>query len=280
MASYFNEKPQGVPRFVERFNVHQRYQHLMLFVSMFFLFLTGFPIKYGSMGWAKWVVNLFGGFSHMFTVHLVAAVIMLLSGLYHIIWLIGNFSVSGPKWTMVPGKKFVTDAIHHALYLIGIKKEPPRYDRFTYLEQFEYLAVGYGIIVMGLSGAVLWFPDFAAALLPRYIIHMFRIAHSNEALVAFFAVAIGHFFWVHINPDVFPTSKVWINGKISKEHLMHEHPLEYERIAAQYGDDPHAAHPASSRKLTRNRLFMGVELIIYIALILFLYAKFIPKLLS
>ncbi|HWJ03662.1 MAG TPA: cytochrome b/b6 domain-containing protein, partial [Verrucomicrobiae bacterium] len=186
-------KSKGMPAFIERFDKHQRYQHVMLFVSMFFLFLTGFPIKYSDMAWAKAVVAMFFGFENMFTVHLVAAVIMVLSGIYHIAWMIIHFKKSGPSWAMVPGLKDVKDAFHHGLYLIGLRKERPKSDRYTYLEKFEYLAVIYGILLMGLTGFVLWFPDVSAKLLPRWIIHMFRIAHSNEALVALFAVAIGHF---------------------------------------------------------------------------------------
>jgi hypothetical protein len=35
---------------------------------------------------------------------------------------------------------------------------------------------------------------------------------------------------VHLSPEVFPMSKVWLNGKISGQELRELHPLEYERI--------------------------------------------------
>lgn len=271
------QRQSSFPEFVQRFDKHQRYQHLMLFVSMFFLFLTGFPIKYADSGFARTMVSLFGGFSNMFTVHLTAAVIMVVSGLYHIIWLVIHFKHNGPSWSMVPKLQDVKDAYHHALYLIGIRKERPKFDRYTYLEKFEYLAVIYGILLMGISGFILWFPDVAAMIMPRWVIQMFRIAHSNEALVALFAVAIGHFFWVHLNPDSFPTSPVWYNGKISRHHLQEEHPLEYERLSKIYDPAPMEEH---SVKPAKGRLFMAVELILYLGLVAFLFATFIPQLLS
>lgn len=270
-------KAKGIPNWIERFDAHQRYQHFLLFISMFALFLTGFPIKYASMDWAKFVVNgIFRGFDNLFVTHLIAAVLMLTSGLYHIIYLI----IKRPKGTMIPGLEFVKEAYQHAMFLLGIRKERPKYDKYSYLEKFEYLAVGYGIVVMGLTGFVLWFPDVSAALLPRWVIHMFRIAHSNEAIVALLAVAIGHFFWVHFNPDSFPTSPVWYSGKISKHHLKEEHALEYERLVAEYGEEEDEHEEEHQPKLAKNRAFMAVELVIYIALVAWLFSRFIPKLLS
>lgn len=196
------EKVKNI-NYVSRFDIHQRLQHLLLFLSMFILFLTGFPIKYGDTSWAKFSVSLFNGFENMFNVHLIAGVAMIASGFYHILWLIISFRKSGSPWSILPGKKDVLDAFNHAKFLLGLKKERPKYARYNYLEKFEYYCVIYGILLMGISGIILWFPQFATAILPLWVIDMFRIAHSNEALVAMFAVVLGHFFWVHLNPDVF-----------------------------------------------------------------------------
>ncbi len=268
-------KSKGFPNWVQRFDTHQRYQHFLLFSSMFVLFLTGFPIKYASMDWARFIVTgIFQGFDHLFITHLAAAVLMLTSGLYHIIYLL----IHRPKATMAPRLQDVKDAYHHALFLLGLRKQRPRYGRYTYLEKFEYLAVGYGIVVMGLSGFVLWFPDLAAVVLPRWVIHMFRIAHSNEAIVALLAVAIGHFFWVHFNPDSFPTSPVWYNGKISMHHLKEEHALEYVELVEIYGED--GAEHGELPMMAKNRAFMAVELVIYITVVGWIFSRFISKLLA
>ncbi|MDA8442038.1 MAG: cytochrome b/b6 domain-containing protein [Peptococcaceae bacterium] len=282
MAQQTTTKTAPMPNFIERFDKHQRYQHILLIVSIFFLCLTGFPIKYADAAWARAIVAMFQGFDHMFTVHLVSAVCMILSGIYHIVWIVLHFKNHGPKWAMLPSFKDFKDAWHHGLYLIGVRKARPQYDRYTYLEKFEYFAVIYGILLMGLSGFVLWFPDVAAWIMPRWVIDMFRIAHSNEALVCLFALIIGHFFWVHFNPDAFPTSSVWYNGKISKQHLQEEHPLEYARLAELYGetgDNGDNLH-AEQVKPPKGRLFMLVELLIYVAFVIVLLATFIPALLA
>lgn len=272
-----SERKQVFPESIERFNKSQRIQHLILLVSILMLMFTGFPIKYAQSEGAKFVVSLFGNFDNMLRVHLTAAVLMLFSGFYHVVWLVKIFRQSGPKWSMVPTFKDVRDAYHHALYLLGVRKERPQYGRYSYLEKFEYLCVIYGILLMGGSGLILWFPNISATIMPRWIIEMFRIAHSNEALVCLLAVAIGHFFWVHFNPDVFPSSLVWINGKISKHHLKEEHPLEYEQLTVTYEEIENRHEEAPSRYAQSLSLIL-IELCIYVSLFVFLLSIFIPKL--
>lgn len=271
------EPNPSFPRKIERFNTSQRRQHIILFISIFILVLTGFPIKYAHMDWPKYVVALFGGFDNMLNVHLAAAVVMVLSGVSHIIWLVKLFRKGSLKWSMVPSWKDLRDAFHHVQYLLGIRKERPLYGRYTYLEKFEYFAVIYGILLMGVSGFILWFPNVSAIIMPRWVIELFRVAHSNEAVVCLLAIVIGHFFWVHLNPDVFPSSSVWYNGSISKHHLKEEHPLEYEQLAATLEDTEEDEHPS---KYANSLPLIVIELCIYIAFFIFLLSVFLPKLLA
>jgi len=38
---------------------------------------------------------------------------------------------------------------------------------------------------------------------------------------------------VHLNPEVFPMSKVWLDGRITGKELRLLHPLEYAKIAEE-----------------------------------------------
>jgi len=49
-------------------------------------------------------------------------------------------------------------------------------------------------------------------------------------MLAFLAVIIWHMYNVHLNSEVFPMSKVWLNGKIAGKELCILHPLEYQKI--------------------------------------------------
>jgi hypothetical protein len=41
-------------------------------------------------------------------------------------------------------------------------------------------------------------------------------------------------YTVHLNPSVFPMSRVWLTGKISARQMEEEHALEYEEWKEQH----------------------------------------------
>lgn len=261
----------AVPEKFQRFDAHQRFQHLLLALSVLMLIITGFPIKYGHTGWAPYIIGLFGGFKNMFYVHLVFAVLMLISALYHIIWLCGTFIKRGPVWSMMPSPKDFRDAFDHAKFLLGLTKKAPQFGRYTYLEKFEYFAVVWGVIVMGLSGLILWFPRLFP-FLPRWAFDVARVVHTNEAFVAMLAIFIGHFFAAHFNPKVFPTSRVWIDGTISKHHLKEEHPLEYKQLVGG-SEEEHAEEHLEG--FAASQPLIVLELLVYGVIFILLMGTFL-----
>ena len=50
------------------------------------------------------------------------------------------------------------------LFMLGLKKERPKFDRYMYLEKFDYWAVFWGIVMMVGTGFIFWFPAFFASL--------------------------------------------------------------------------------------------------------------------
>ena len=80
------------------------------------------------------------------------------------------------------------------------------------------------------TGAALWFEEISFKLLSKYAIDTLKEVHSDEALLAGLVLFIWHFYNTHLNIKKFPMSKVWWNGKLTKEEMLDEHPLEYEEI--------------------------------------------------
>jgi hypothetical protein len=108
--------------------------------------------------------------------------------------------------------------------------DPPRYGRYNFIEKLEYIAVVWGSVVMIASGFCIWKVELAMRLFPRHVFDVIATIHSYEAILAFLAIIVWHMYNVHLAPPVFPMSRVWLTGKISREQLRAEHPLEYERI--------------------------------------------------
>jgi len=61
---------------------------------------------------------------------------------------------------------------------------PPKFDHWAYYEKFDMLAVFWGMVAIGISGALLWSPSATAKFVPGWVINVARIIHSEEALLA------------------------------------------------------------------------------------------------
>lgn len=271
--------------YLERWNFQHRMQHFLFALSMIGLIVSGFLIKYAYVGWARWMLAVLGGVHPVLIFHKTMAVLLTYASVHHVIYLLVYWRRHGPTWDMVPTRKDLQDAIQHARALLNLGPMP-KFDRYTYLEKFEYFSVFWGMAVMGLSGLMLWFPEMAGRWVPGWMLDIARIFHSNEAFVAMLALFYGHFFVVHFNPDVFPTSTVWYNGKISLQHMLHEHPLELERLKAE-GKLPaewvaalQQHHEGHYGPCGWRRVLTVVEILLYSALFYWLLITFLPMLLS
>ncbi|MBN2288760.1 MAG: cytochrome b/b6 domain-containing protein [Candidatus Glassbacteria bacterium] len=213
-----------------RFSTVQRVQHIILFVCFFLLIATGMPLLFSE----TWLVRKMFWFEGSFTIrgiiHRAAAVGLFCISVYHVFYCL--FSTRGHQdlRQMILSKKDLVDPLLILLYNLGRRPEPPRYGRFNFIEKFEYYAVVWGSGVMLATGAALWFPVQATMLFPRWVLDIIRVIHGFEAILAFLAIIIWHMYNVHLNPEVFPMSKVWLNGRMDLEFFSHHHRLEFDRL--------------------------------------------------
>ncbi len=108
----------------------------------------------------------------------------------------------------------------------------PRYGRYTYWEKFDYFAVLWGIVIIGTTGLILWFPEWFTLLVPGWFVNVATIIHSDEALLAVGFIFTIHFFNTHFRPDKFPMDPVIFTGRMTVEELRQDKPREYEELVA------------------------------------------------
>jgi hypothetical protein len=115
----------------------------------------------------------------------------------------------------------------------------PRYGRWTYWEKFDYFAVFWGMVVIGSTGLVLWFPVLLTHVLPGWFINVATIVHSDEALLAVGFIFTVHFFNTHLRPEKFPMDIVIFTGRMPVTEFEEDKPGEYE---ARVKDGSLASH--------------------------------------
>jgi formate dehydrogenase gamma subunit len=227
-AKKLRARYQGANLSVLRMNLSQRWQHATLAISFVVLAVTGFALKFPD----SWVARLLGS-NEVFRswTHRIAGVVLLLAGLYHLIYLAVTRDGRRLFRDFLPVKKDVKDFAQNAGYLTGISKRKPRFARFGYAEKMEYWAVLWGTIIMGTTGLAIWFKLDVTAFLPRWALDVALTIHYYEAILACLAIVVWHFYFVIFDPDVYPLNWSCWKGKISKERQEEEHPLAAESRA-------------------------------------------------
>jgi thiosulfate reductase cytochrome b subunit len=239
------------PEQFTRFRPIDRFLHGLVIVSFLLLVVTGMPLKFYYTGWARWMLRAMGGQAVAAVVHRLGAIITIFYFTVHVIEVLvhfwrgrgrwrdeaGRFSwrrvaaiVFGPDSPM-PNAQDLRDLVAHQKWFFG-KGPRPQFDRWTYWEKFDYLAVFWGVAVIGLSGLVMWFPEAFTRLLPGWAINAALIVHSDEALLAVGFIFTFHFFNVHFRPEKFPLDPVIFSGRVSRTELVHERKRLYDRWMA------------------------------------------------
>jgi cytochrome b subunit of formate dehydrogenase len=216
-----------------RMTFNERIQHATLAISFILLVITGFMLRFPDAWWVRHIRDLS---EHVFTlrslIHRISAVILVSVSLYHIYYV--SFTARGRQLIkdLLPKYQDITDALGVAKFNLGISKEKPFLDRFSYVEKAEYWALIWGTIVMSVTGVILWFDNTFIGLLTKLGWDVARTIHYYEAWLAFLSILIWHFYFIIFNPDVYPMNTAWLTGKISEEEMIHEHPKELEKIRA------------------------------------------------
>ena len=212
-------------REIVRLSVNQRIQHWLLLTSFIALVLSGFALQYPD----SWLASLLGGSEYLRRIiHRIAAVVMLVVGVYHLAYL--GMSKEGRRWLkdmLVRGKDF-TDVLGNFRYYLGLSREKPKIARFGYAEKAEYWAVVWGTIIMGLTGLMIWFKLGVFSFLSRWVIDIALAIHFYEAVLATLAIIVWHFYHVIFDPDVYPVNFAFLDGRVSQAHYREEHELDYE----------------------------------------------------
>ncbi len=216
--------------YVTRFSLRQRSEHIAVMSLFIILSVTGLPQKFYQAGWATTMIVWMGGVDRIRFFHRVAGILFTLLTFTHLTTAIGLVLTGRSKMSMVPTRQDFTDTIVTLKYYLGVSDVQAKFGRFNYREKFEYWGLVLGAVIVIATGLTLYFPLFVTRFLPGELIPAAKLAHGNEALMAFLVVILWHIYNAHLNPDVFPFDTSIFTGKVSRERMEHEHPLEWAEM--------------------------------------------------
>ena len=209
-----------------RFTKNQVIQHIILFIVFIILAVTGLCLTFRQLWISQLLVDLMGGWVMRLIIHRVAGVIVVVLGVYHVVWAVFDSKFTWKeKLRMLPTKKDIRDFFQYLKYIFGMGKEP-HYDRFSWKEKADYWGALWGMVLMGGTGLMMMFPVISTAIFDYSFINLSRILHSHESTIAISFIVIWHIYNVHFTPS--RTKGVWLHGYITHEEMEEHHPHELE----------------------------------------------------
>jgi thiosulfate reductase cytochrome b subunit len=226
-------------RYYRRFTPIERVLHVCLMLTFVGCALSGLPLIFADRPWAAALARLLGGFEGAGLIHRICATVMIVVFVSHVVMVFGKAIAGGNLmkvlWgpdSMVPQLQDGIDIYRNFLWFIG-RGARPQFDRWTYWEKFDYWAVFWGMLIIGGSGLLLWFPVFFSKLLPGWMFNIAALVHGEEAMLAVGFIFTFHFFNGHLRPEKFPMDTVIFTGRISEHELKDERAVQYARLVRE-----------------------------------------------
>ncbi|MDH3511177.1 MAG: cytochrome c3 family protein [Gammaproteobacteria bacterium] len=272
--------PDGDDRYIRRFSGLWRLAHLIGAVSIMLLVLTGTAVLYADSFWAPTVIAILGGPKSAAILHRIGAVLFMVVFFGHLIYFafrIGRtwrtFRWFGPD-SLIPNWQDLKDCAAMFRWFFG-KGPRPRFDRWTYYEKFDYWAPFWGMFIIGVSGAMLWFPSTTASVLPGWVFNVGTIVHGEEAFLAAVFLFTVHFFNVHFRPDKFPQDIVMFTGALTLEEFRREHGLQYRRLLEEGRLDDYLVDAPSAPMTRYSEILGGTLIIVGLSLLILVLSGFL-----
>jgi uncharacterized membrane protein len=164
-------RPEEAGQMFRRFSTFDIMIHFTMMVTFIGLVLTGIPLKFSHAPWASGVMHFLGGASLTGLIHRICAAITFgyfgatFAYIFYFLFykkLPGNPNplqrLFGPD-SLCPRWKDVQDIIGTIRWFLN-KGPKPQYDRWTYWEKFDFLAVFWGMFAIGLLQSISSIPIF------------------------------------------------------------------------------------------------------------------------
>jgi cytochrome b subunit of formate dehydrogenase len=214
--------------FVMRMPLRFRLQHAALLTSFIVLVLTGFALKFPD-SWFASMLSLGEHKRHL--LHRIAAVVLMGVSAYHIFDIALSREGRRLVLDLFPTLDDARGAWQNVCYYLGLTSRKPGFARFHYAEKAEYWALVWGMIVMAVTGIMLWAKVLVGNHMPRWWLDVATAIHFYEAVLATLAIIVWHFYQVFLDPDVYPMNWAWWDGKMTLHHYRDEHGLDTAMMA-------------------------------------------------
>jgi len=220
---------------VVRFNNHLRVQHYLI---MIFVTLAGaIGLAQAFPGWTvgQWFLEgVWGGLEAKRHFHHYFCYVVDATVLYFFCYLIYKYIIKREDASaMLPNFQDIKDMVIMNLYILGLRKEEPRYGRYTFGQKIDFYLIVVGIPVLSLTGLAMYYTTISEGIISPLGIALAATIHRSVAIFLVWFVLSVHIYYAHLAPDLFPVNTVILTGKMSRARYEALYPLDGERLPAK-----------------------------------------------
>lgn len=212
-------------REIKMFNTTQRLVHWLHVMAFFTLALTGLvlyaPFLQGlAIGYAGWTIRL---------IHRLGAVLLALAALIYLIFspraLFGSLKRIF-TWTKDDWGWFKAAPRY---YFLGDEEGMPPQDKFNAGQKLFYITVLVGLVLFGITGALMWFGKF---YIPTWLFQWSVLIH-DLCFIAYVAFFLVHFMLSVAHPLMKGALNGMLFGWMPEEYVKHHHARYYEELTSK-----------------------------------------------
>ena len=214
---------------IRRFTGFDRVTHVFLIVTFMVLAFTGAAQAFAETAWGRHLLWAMGGYQQVKDIHIIAGWAMTIGFVAHIVVVLSRVdwrhpwrSLFGPD-SLIPKWRDFKEFVQRFLWFFGLGKAP-RFERWTYLEKFDYWAVFWGIPLLFITGFMLQYPLDTSYVLPGWALNVASLLHRAEAVLAVVYIIIVHLLFGHLRRSTFPLNDAMFSGSVPIDHLEEEKP--------------------------------------------------------
>src|SRR5210317_317052 len=174
---------------IKRFSIIDRVFHLFLMLTFILQTATGFSRLFITTGWGKKLSYVFGGYETALLIHKWVGVLMMAGFVIHTLYLLKRIdwrnlgdSIFGPD-SLVPNHHDIKHLWQRILWFFGLGA-PPKLNRWSYWEKFDYWAVYWGLPLLAITGLMTMYPFVTSRVLPGWSLNIAVFLHRAEAILA------------------------------------------------------------------------------------------------
>jgi len=253
---------------LKRFTPIQKMFHILLMFSFLTQAVTGTARMYIETQWGQMLAQPFGGYDGCLIVHKYTGLFMLLLFLCHLVYAL--FIIFAHKAerddTLLPQGRDIGQFFAHLRWMVG--GNAPRFERWGYWEKFDYWAVFWGMIILGITGLMLYSPLETSRYFKGWSLNVALWVHRIEACLAMLHVFIIHFAIAHLRRHNFPMDRAMFCGDTDLEAASHERPAWIARLRTndnlenQISSDAPTLRVAVSYIIGLSAVILGIYLVI------------------